>query len=233
MERWPLGSTSETGVLALADTSASSLDEANLPCYELIRCVEHGTLNQRRQDLANPLHSLRRLKFKFFFHWLAASSVCIPIAVSLHGFLEMVDLTTDSTSSCLLASSHVSAWHQFDVLAEPPPGHQHEHYHSEYYHDNDGPHTWSYWLPWHHRPCAPDFKAHASRRSAMCEATLAILLQVFHIGARRHCVTAGWTISVFPFPTSIGKRAGIPGGQPTGLEVQGEGSTFTAHILVH
>ena len=71
MERWPLGSTSETGVLALADTSASSLDEANLPCYELIRCVEHGTLNQRRQDLANPLHSLRRLKFKLFFiDWL-------------------------------------------------------------------------------------------------------------------------------------------------------------------
>ena len=188
VERWPLGRMSDTGVLALADTSASSLDEANRPCYELIRCLEHGILNQRRQNLANPLHSLCRLKFKFFFiDWLLqafafqlqcrctvswrwwTSQLTVRVLVSSHPLTSVLGIN----------STYLRNHHQVT---------------SDYYHDNDGPHTWSYWLPWHHRPCAPDFKAHASRRSAMCEATLAILLQVFHIGARRHCVTAGWTI---------------------------------------
>ena len=43
MERWTLGSMSDAGVLALADTSASFLDEASRPCYELI----YTALNMR------------------------------------------------------------------------------------------------------------------------------------------------------------------------------------------
>lgn len=141
------------------------------------------------------------------FHRLTASSFCIPIPVSLDGFLEMMDLTPDTTSSCLLTSSHVGC----QCLASIPR--------------NKVTTTSTTTLATTRTrtsvassQSAPDFRSHASRRSAMCGAMLRIVVQVFHIGepifsARRPCSTTGWTISLFPFLHQHWKRAGILCGQ--------------------
>ena len=70
-----------------------------------------GALHKKKQEplpaLSAPHAGQNGAKNVQGFHRLAASSVGIPIPVSLEGFLEMIELTPHSTSSCLLTSSHV------------------------------------------------------------------------------------------------------------------------------